>query len=72
MRVSFVTGEFLRSGIECLADLGLSFAVVVRNAVGCGEWCNGEDSECGEEWFFHKKERGKYASGLQESNKKCK
>ncbi len=44
MRVSFVTGESLRSGIECLVDLGLSFAVVVRNAVGCGEWCNGEDS----------------------------
>jgi hypothetical protein len=72
MRVAFVTRKRLCAGIQRLVDLGLSFAVVVRNAVGCGEWCNGEDGECGEEWFFHKKERGEYASVLQESNKKCK
>ena len=72
MRVAFVTCKRLCAGIQRLVDLGLGFPVVMGDAVGSGKRGHGEDGECGEEWFFHKKERGKYASVLQESNKKCK
>ena len=43
MRVAFVTGERLRTGVQRLVDLGLGFAVVVGDAVGSGEVRHGEE-----------------------------
>ena len=56
MRVTFVTGERLRTGVQRLVDLGFGFAVVVGDAVGSAEVCHGEEGECGEEWLSHKME----------------